>query len=268
MIGIVLKRAIEEYFSNARVMVSFGVLFIFLALFAFFSQFFFNAGTVFVSFDLSLLGIIGLLLVLVFLYVFSFFVSLTVYSVHRDVQNISFDTYWNNLFKVAALKIFVLYLILAIVFYVIGVVGFTYGLAPVVLVIDALIALAVLFAPQSIVLDEATVGEAVGKSLEFWASSPLTAVAIVVISSIVLFAAVYLELVLELMNLPGAIVSFFIIMVFLVPFIEQAKSYAYLMKVDLLKSNEFVHARAPRIERPKVKHATRLREQPRHGSKL
>ncbi len=268
MIGIVLKRAIEEYFSNARVMVSFGVLFVFLALFAFFNQFFFNAGTVFLSFDLSLLGIIGLILVLVFLYVFSFFVSLTVYSVHRDVQNISFDTYWNNLFKDAALKIFILYLIFAIVFYLISVLGSMYGFGLLALIINLIIALVVMFAPQSIVLDEATVGESIGKSIEFWSSNIITAAAIVVIASIVLFIAVYIELYLELMALPGSIVSFFIIMVFLVPFIEQSKSYAYLMKVDLLKSNEFVHARAPRAEKPKFKHGTRLREQPRHGSKL
>jgi len=268
MIGIVLKRAFEEYFSNARVMVSFGVLFVFLAVFAFFNQFFFTAGTVFLSFDISLLGAIGLVLVLVFLYVFSFFVSLTVYSVHRDVQNISFDTYWNGLFRVAALRIFVLYLIVAIVLYIISVIGFMYGFTLIALIINLIIALLVMFAPQSIVLDEAKVGEAVGKSIEFWFSKTLTAIGILVIASVILFVAVFIELYLELAALPGSIVSFFIIMVFLVPFIEQSKSYAYLMKVDLLKSNEFVHARAPRIERVKFKHATRLREQPRNGSKI
>ena len=73
MIGVVLKRAVEEYFSNFKVMLSFGVLFLFLAIFALFDQFFFGSGSVFFSLNSNLLGgILGLIVSLVFLYFFSF----------------------------------------------------------------------------------------------------------------------------------------------------------------------------------------------------
>ncbi|MFA6269150.1 MAG: hypothetical protein WCW13_03990 [archaeon] len=268
MIDVVLKRAIEEYFSNFKVMLSFGVLFLFLPLFAFFQQFFFNSGTVFLSVNTTLFAIIGLIVALVFLYVFSFFVSLTVYSVHRDVQNISFDTYWSVLFKDAALKIFFLYLIFSLVFYLVTILGFNSGLTSLALFINFVIALAVMFAPQSIVLNSSSIGESVLKSIEFWIETPVTSFAIFVIASILLCLIFLLEFVLDLVGMPGVIVSFFLVMVFLVPFIEQTKSYAYLLRVDLLKSNEVTHARAPRAEKQKLVYSTRLRERPKTGSKL
>ena len=216
----------------------------------------------------SLFDVLGIVLVLLFLYVFSFFVSLTVYSVQRDVQNISFDTYWNALFKDAALKIFFLYLCLAIIFYVISALGFLYGQPVWALFFNLIIGLLVIFTPQSIVLDKSGIREGIVKSIEFWQGNFLTGVSIFVVASIALFITLAIELGIDIVGLPGVVVSFFIVLVVLVPFFEQAKSYAYLMKSDLLKSNEFVHAHAPRISRPKQLLGTRLRERPRGGSKL
>ncbi len=268
MIDVVLKRALEEYLSNFKVMLSFGVLFVFLPLFVLFSQFFFSSGSTFLSINTSLLAAIGLVIALIFLYIFSFFVSLTVYAVHRDIQTLNLDTYWNTLFKDAALKIFFLYLVFSMIFYAITAIGFTFNLALIAMLINLVLGLVIMFAPQSIVLDEASIGESIRRSIEFWMENFVLSLAIFVITSVLLFVIIYIELFLELMNLPGIMVSFFLTLVFLVPFIEQTKSYAYLMRNALLKSNEVSHARAPHIEKPKLHHGTRLREQPKHGSKL
>ena len=148
MFDVVLKRAVEEYISNLKVMISFRVLFVFLPLFVLFEQFFLNSGTVFFSLNADVIGgAIGLIVSLVFLYIFSFFISITVYAVHRDVQTLNFDTYWNTLFKDAALKIFFLYLVLAIIFYVVSALGFNFGFLFIALLINLIISLAVMFAP-------------------------------------------------------------------------------------------------------------------------
>ena len=47
MFNIVLKRTFEEFSDNFKVALSFGVLFIFVAIFVFFEQFFISSGTVF-----------------------------------------------------------------------------------------------------------------------------------------------------------------------------------------------------------------------------
>jgi len=268
MMDVILKRAMEEYVSNFKVMLSFGVMFVFLPLFVLLSSFFFSSGSVFLPFNANLLAVLGLVLVLIFLYFFSFFVSLTVYAVHRDVQTLNFDTYWNTLFKDAALKIFFLYLVFAIVFYAISSVGFMLNVVFLSTLINLILALVIMFAPQSIVLDEATIGEAIRKSIEFWSENFFISLSIFVLTTVLLFIILLIELGLDLMGLPGIMVSFFLVLVVLVPFIEQTKSYAYLMKVALLKSNEVSHARAPHIERVKQLLGTRLRERPKHGNKL
>jgi len=270
MFDVVLKRAIEEYLSNFKVMISFGVLFIFLPLFVLFQQeFFLNSGTAYLALGANLLsGAIGIVCMLIFLYVFSFFISLTVYSVHRDLQQINIDTYWNTLFKNSALKIFFLYLVLAIVFYAVSYVGSFLNNPVIALVIDLIIGLVVMFAPQSIVLNESSIGESIKESVEFWFESPVTGVLIFVVASIILFVILGLELFIDGLGWHGIIVSYILVLIFLVPFIEQAKSYAFLLRVDLLKGNEVSHARAPKIERPKPMYGVRMREQPKHGNKL
>jgi hypothetical protein len=269
LIEVVLKRAVEEYFSNFKVMLSFGVLFVFIALFALFDQFFFSSGSVFFSLNSNLIGgFIGLIISLIFLYFFSFFISLTVYAVHRDVQHINFDTYWNTLFKDAALKIFVFYLSLAIVFYAISSIGFILGLSFYALLLNLLIGLLVLFVPQSIVLDEINISEAIVRSIEFLKSNFLVSMLVFLLITLALIIINLIELFLQLIGFFGIMVSFFLVLVILVPFFEQTKSYAYLMRNDLLKSNEFVHARAPRTQREKPKYGVRLREQPKKGSKI
>lgn len=107
MIRLILKKSVEEYLSNIKVMFSYGILFIFIILFLFFNQFFFSSGTVHLIYNESILTVFGLLLGLIFLYFFSFFVSLTVYSIKRDVQKVNFDIYWNVLLKNVSIKIFV-----------------------------------------------------------------------------------------------------------------------------------------------------------------
>jgi hypothetical protein len=214
------------------------------------------------------LAAVGLVVAVIFLYFFSFFVSLTVYSVHRDVQSISFDTYWNTLFKDAALKVFFLYLVLAVLFYIISFFGFAYGFVFPALVLNFIISLVVMFCVQSIVLNEASLGEAVVRSAEFWLENPFTSAAIFVVASVLLFIIVCIELFLDLIGLPGMMVSFILSLVFLVPFIEQTKSYAYLLRTDLLRSQEITHAHAPKFTHAPHVSGTRLRERPKHGSKL
>ncbi|OQA32074.1 MAG: hypothetical protein BWY55_00096 [archaeon ADurb.Bin336] len=269
LIGIVLKRAVEEYFSNFKVMLSFGVLFVFIAIFALFDQFFFSAGSVFFSLNSNIVGsLLGVIVSLFFLYFFSFFISLTVYSVHRDVQRIDFDTYWNTLFKDAAVKIFIFYLMLAVIFYVISYIGFVLGFSFYALLINLIIGLLVIFVPQSIVLDETSVLDAVSNSVGFLKSNFFVSMVVFLLITIALTIVIWVELYLQSIGFIGVIISFFLVLVVLVPFFEQAKSYAYLMRNDLLKGNEFVYARAPRTKKEKPKFGVRLREKPRKGSKI
>jgi hypothetical protein len=264
MIKLVLNKAIEEYQNNIKVMLVFGVLFVFVILFLFFQQFFFSSGTVFITYNESILSVIGLVLGLVFLYALSFFIALTVYSIKRDVQKMTFDTYWNELMKNAAVKIFIYYFFLAIIIYFISIVGLYFGFPIIATIIAFLISALLIYVPQSIILDEANLMRAVKESVSFFVNNFVLSVLIILIGAILLAVIFSIEFVLELVGLPGTIVSFVLVLIFLVPFIEQTKSYAFVLKFNLIKQSEVLSAEMK--PKPKIKiDAVRLREKAKGG---
>ncbi len=267
MIQLVLKRAIDEYRDNIKVMLSFGVLFLFVALFVFFEQFFVSSGTVFFLFNESLLAVVGLIFGLVFLYVFSFFVSLTVYSVKRDMQRISLDVYWNTLMKKASLKIFLFYLAMTLFVYIVSFMGLFFGYSVIAGIICFIIILLLIYVPQSIVLDELSIKDSIYESIVFWLKNPIVSIAIIFIGAIILTIILAIEFALELLSLPGIVVSFVLVLIFLVPFLEQMKSYAFILKFDLIKQPEIQRSKMVYTKPVKID-AIRLREKPKSGSKI
>jgi hypothetical protein len=72
---------------------------------------------------------------------------------------------------------------------------------------------------------------------------------------------------LDLAGFPGNFVSLVIVLVLLLPLIEQMKSYSYIMKSDLLRSVEYYQSKAIPAPKPMKINATRLREK-NFGGKL
>jgi len=264
MFQLILKRSIEEYRNNLKIILSFGMLLAFLFLFVFFEQFLVSSGTAFLSFDFSILSILGIVLGLIFLYVFSFFITLTVYSVKRDVQRMDFDTYWGFLMKKAAGRIFVFYFILAIVLYIISSIGLFFGAVLISTIISFVLSMVLMYVPQSIVLDEAKLGSAIIKSIEFWLANPLTSILIILVGSLLIFIAIVIEFIFELFVLPGVFISFIILLMGVVPFLEQMKSYAFILKYNLIRETEVMHSKV-KIKKPVKIDAVRLREKAKGG---
>jgi len=264
MIGLILRKAVDEYAANFKVAATLGILLLFLLLFIFFEQFFFSSGTAFLSFNPDVWALLGIAVGVVFLYLFSFFVSLIIYSVRQDVQHFSLDVYWNTLFKSAALKIFVFYLLLAVVFYALMFWGLASGYSALAALVCFIVSALFMYVPQSVVLDELTVREAMGESAKFWAKNPATGAVTVVLVSFLLLVIVFIELALEMAGLPGIIVSLILTLIFLVPFMEQMKSYSFAMKFELIRTSE-VHQARHRPSRPRRIDAVRLRERAKGG---
>ena len=271
MIRLILGRSVEEYKKNFFVSLSFAVLFLFAIVFAlpFFStQFFVSSGTEFLSFSYSLAAIVGVIIAVIFLYIFSFFISLVIYSIHRDVQSFSIDTYWSTLLKSRSSKIFILYLGLAIIFYLVSFAGLAFGFSALSMLICFLISLLVMYAPQSIVLDEVPVAESIKQSISFWVKNFSTSVLIVVLSSIILFILVCIEWLFGLAgwSQAGSIVSLVLVLLFLVPFVEQIKSYAFVLKYALIRHPEIQQSKARHQHIKEHKTGTvRLREKAKGG---
>lgn len=264
MLKLIFTRAIEEYKSNLKVMLSFGILFIFLILFIYFEQFFLSTGTVLFDYNINIFSIFVFILSLLFLYVFSFFISLTVYSVKRDVQKVVFDDYWKSSLKKASLKIFLFYILISILTFILFQIGFFFQnlIFPMLLVF--IIFSLLMYVPQSIILDEKNLLDAIFESIKFWILNFKISFSILFIASIIIFIFSLIEILFEFFGLPGIIITFILTFIFLVPFIEQAKSYAFVLKFNLIKQPEVLAALHK--PKPKVKIiATRLREKVKGG---
>ncbi len=264
MIGLIFNRALEEYKSNFKVMLSFGILFVFVILFLFFNQFFLSSGTVFLSFSESIITIVGLVLGLIFLYVFSFFISLTVYSIKRDMQRVNFDVYWNTLLKKVAVKVFLFYFFISIIIYAISVIGLFFAFEAITAIISLVIVALLMYVPQSIILEEKNLKEASLESLVFWKNNFLLSISIIILGAILLSVIFLIEFALELVAFPGIIFSFIFVLIFVVPFIEQVKSYSFILKFDLIKQPELLSAEV-KPKKPQKINAVRLRERVKGG---
>lgn len=264
MLKLIFSQAIKEYQNNIKVMISFGILFIFLLLFIYFEQFLLVSGTVIFSYNFSLFSILGFIFALIFLYVFSFFISLTIYSVKRDVQKVAFDDYWNDLLRKVSVKIFIFYVIISIITFILFEIGFIFSNLFFPSLIALIIFALLMYVPQSIVLDENSISESVFESIYFWILNPKISLAIIIFSSVMIFIFSLIELIFDLFLFPGIIISFILTFIFLVPFVEQAKSYAFVLKYDLIKQPEVLAATRKVIPKPKI-YAKRLRDKVRGG---
>ncbi len=145
-----------------------------------------------------------------------------------------------------------------IIFYIISVIGLLY--APLLaLILILIISTLTMYVPQSIVLDEKSIGESIEDSISFWLSNPVVSLGILVTSSILLFIIFLIEFILDMANLPGIIVSFALVLVVLVPFVEQMKSYSFILKNALIRAPEMHHANYHKSAPVKL-NGTRLRE--------
>jgi hypothetical protein len=217
------------------------------------------------NYEISLTTLLGLLIGLIFIYFYSFFVSLTVYSVQRDVRRMDIDTYWNKLMKDSAFKIFFVYLFLAVIFFLISAlsvyVGWGIGFA---VILNLFISLVFMYAPQSIVLDGSSPIYSLLESLTFFISNPWLSLFILFTGSLLLSLIYLIEFLLSLFFIPGNFVSVILVLFFVVPFIEQMKSYAFILKFDLIGKAEIQQSKIKIKSKKKIK-SYGLREQPKGG---
>ncbi len=264
MISLVLKNSFELYKQNYKVAMSYLLLLIFFFLFDLLNEFFINSGTVFFSFNLTIISLIGAVIMLVFLYTLSFFVSTTIFAVERDVQKLSFDDYWKLLFSKSSINIFSFYILTSLAFFIL--LSFSVGTIFSIpsLIICLVLSAVLMYVPQSIVLDEKGISGAVSNSVRFFFSNFIFSVLLLIVFSIILFLVFLFEFIFSFVFIFEFLTIIFIL-IFVMPFFEFSKSYAYYLKYDLIKGHEVQKSKfKPKIKKIK-KLGVRLREMPPQG---
>jgi len=254
---MILKSALREYRENFRVALSFGLLLVFVPvlLLEFFQSqnIFFSSGAFFAEYALAspTVMIPEIILIIFFYVLYSLFVSLMVFGVRKNLSKVRVEYYLSEMLKKFSTKIFIFFLASSTLLFAIGLILISVFDPAISVIIASLVLLALslafLFVPQAIVIDEVGVVDAVHESFDFIKKYPGSFFRVVMAGTVLIALVLLVEFVLDFLVLeflPGRFVSAFLLLVFVVPFLEAMKTYVYLLKFDLVRKSEIVkHSR-------------------------
>lgn len=242
---MILGNAFREYLLNFKAAMVFGLLLVFVAVFSFLANSFVGSGSIFFEYNLFNFSIsyiaLELLAILAFLLFYSFFVTLMVFSVRRNLSTVKLPYSLPEMIQKFSLKIFAFNALLSIILFVAANALLSVGIP--LLVVNfgiLLIAISVIFVPQAIVVDEDELDEALISNFEFIEKNFASFITVIVVGMILLAVLQLIEFFVDEISLIGGYVSIAIALIFIVPFIEALKTYMYMFKYDLIRQHEMI----------------------------
>jgi len=233
------------YKENFKVALLFSVLIIFAAFLSYFFNMTFSSAAVFWNYSLlsePLLIIGEIITLLLFLFTYSFLLCLLVLLVERELGYSRFEFTFYNLMDHFVKRVFWFFILYTLLLAVIGytVVLFSVDISIATLLIF-LISLAVLFVPQALITEKRGYSQALEDSIKFTAQNPQLTLLVLVVGSFIVAILLFLEYLIDILTpgiFAGRVFSFLILSFFLVPFIEILKTYAYMLKFNLIQGPE------------------------------
>ncbi|MCR4368515.1 MAG: hypothetical protein NUV67_01265 [archaeon] len=233
--------AIGSYRKNLSTAFSFAILLVFVLPFVWLSNTIVSSGTTMIDYgflrDNPIDSLLLLLTALLFLYFYSLFVCLIVFSVRRDLSEVRVSHFLNEKIHAHALKYFVFLSAFTIIGAVLSAILVSYGVPPIWLnLVIFLVSSSFLFLSQTIVVDEESLGASVASNWDFISRHPRDFLAVMLFGIVSVFALQLVEFMIDYVVLVGNFVSLFIGLVFLVPFIEVLKTRIYMERFSLIKN--------------------------------
>lgn len=235
-----LSKTIELYRENARTALAFGILMVFVVLFAQFQNVFLGSGTIFLDYNFIRedLGAIALQIaaIAVFLALYSVFVSLIVLGTRKELSGLRVEHYLREEVPLIAGKIFVFYFIFVIGLALIAGMLVNIGMPVITMnVLLLIVAVLFLFTPQSIAVDEKGILESMYYNLEFIFANLKLFVYVLIVSTAILLVIPLIELLFDPYYFLGGYIGIALLLLFGVPFIETLKTQFYMLKFGLVR---------------------------------
>ncbi|MFA4907049.1 MAG: hypothetical protein WC602_02130 [archaeon] len=237
---ISLINSIRQYGLNWVVSLTFGILLVFVALFLQSANSFISSGTIFMNYTFlkgfTVFSLLEVALLVVFLLFFSLFVSLMVFAVRNNLSHVRLHYYLSEKVKKFGLQIFAFYFLYSLILLVIGTgmisIGYTVMQTNIVLLI---LSVFFIFVPQSIVVDEYALADAVMSNFEFISRNFLSFVFAIAVSMVLLLVLGAVEFALDQVYFLGSFASIVIALLFVIPFTEILKTELYMKKFELVR---------------------------------
>jgi len=252
---LLLANSFAQYKANGKTVLVFALLLVFVLGFVSSQNVFISSGSIFLDYNIALDSPTGFLLtaglVAVFLLFYSFFISIIIFSVRRNLSKLKLHFYLHEMMQRFTLKIFIFYLLYCFLLFFLAV-GLLYLNISLILInfLLLLVSVALLFVPQSIVIDEEDLLHAVSNNLEFILKNKRPVLTVLVFATLLLAVLQVIEFAIDQIALIGSLVSLFLSLVFILPFVEIMKTYLYMMRFDLIKEHEIAQRKRPLQARP------------------
>ena len=249
-----MQNSFEQYKANFRTALIFALLLVFVPVFGLFHNIYLSSGSMFIDYNVQLADYLTLLaeagLIALFLLFYSFFVSIIVFSVRKNLSKLKLQFYLHEMIQKFALRIFVFYLLFSLLLFLLTVallaVGVDVRLAGLLLFVVSFL---LLFVPQAVVVDEEGLRHAVLANFEFLSKHPKSFAMVAIIGAVLLALLQLLEFGLSQLTLLAPYVSLLIALVFVLPFLEIMKTYLYMMRFELIKEHEAAKRKKPLVAR-------------------
>ncbi len=237
---MVLLSAWHEYVSNIKVALAFALLGVFVFFFVLFSNAFVSSGSVFFEYSLLKSGVFASLfeicVIIAYLLFFSVFLSVIIFAVRHDLNEVRMQHYLVEKLPMFVFNNFLFLALFSLLVIGVSVLLLLLGLPVAAIAFVLLLFSAVfMFVPQSIVVDETRITNALLNAAHFFFSSPKLSVFVIVVSTLLLFFVPLVEIAFDQFSFAGRFVSILLVLLFVLPFIEALKTIVYLTKFELIK---------------------------------
>jgi hypothetical protein len=234
----------KQYRENLKLSLSFVILLVFVFFFLRFGNMALFNGTVFFDYSFSPISweiiLAELLAGLVFLAMYSILLTLLLLAVRNDLSHIKVHFYLREMVQKFFLTMFIYFVLLSVLF--VGLVLVALGLnVPFVWVnaILLLLSLSLVFVPQSLVIDEKPILEAIQTNWYVIRSHPTDFLLVVILGTVLVGLLPLVEALVDSFVYAGRYITLLLMFGFVIPFLEILKTILYMNRFELVRGHEY-----------------------------
>ncbi|MDP2667069.1 MAG: hypothetical protein Q8P05_06230 [Candidatus Diapherotrites archaeon] len=234
----------ELYRNNLRISLSFAILLVFVFFFQQFNNTALLDGTIFFDYSFSLLSVeVVAALVggsLVFLAMYAILLSLLLLAVRNDLSHVPVKRYLRDMMEHFFLTMFIYFVLLSLLFVLVVSAGLFLGLDIVWINLALfLVSLSFIFVPQSLVVDEKPIIEAIKTNWYVIFKYPKDFLLILVVSTLLVGLLPLVEAGIDSILFVGRYITLVLMFVLVIPFIEILKTILYMRRFELVRGHEY-----------------------------
>ncbi len=238
-----VQESFRQYIYNIKASLAFGLTLIFVLIFTMFNNMGLATGSIFLEYGVSNIDLVSLAIeiiaILAFLLFYALFLTVIVFSIRNSLSFLKVNYYLREMIQKFTSRLFLFYVLYFGVIFAIAQIMLFFNISILFInVILLLISIIFLFVPQSVVIDEEGLRNAFLNNFEFIAKNPKHLLLVLILGMFLLALVSVVEYLFDAIFLMGRYVSLFIVIVFIMPFIESLKSCMYMFKFEIIRNHQ------------------------------